>query len=130
MKLVKAGLILIAVSSLANHPTGNVAPATGVMASLRQEHDRIRSANSTRPVGLSTTPDVSSLVGKRRSDILVGLGEPDACPAHDHGGCAAVGEWLYLFYKLPAGWRGGGPELHLNFDAAQRCLRAEWVFTQ
>ena len=127
---MRAGLILVVAGSLVSCVTRTEAPATTVLESLRQELDQIRSVTPTEPVAISTTPNVDGLAGMSHRAILVGLGEPDLCRRPDDGDCAGTGEWVYFFYRLPSGARGDGPELHVIFDADQRCLVAVWVMTR
>ena len=130
MNVTRTGLGVVFAAAFTTGCMARVVPATAVMASLRSEHARIASTDSSTPVSILATPDVYVLTGLTHDQVLLGLGEPEGCPRNDRGKCEGVGEWLYMFHKLPPGSRGGGAELHLLFGADQRCRSAEWQFTQ
>ncbi len=130
MNLTEARLGVVFAAAFTIGCMARVVPATELMALLRSEHARIASTDSPAPLSILEAPDVDVLAGMTHDQLLLGLGEPDECPRNDRGKCEGVGEWLYMFYKLPPGSRGGGAELHLLFGADQRCRSAEWQFTQ
>lgn len=89
---------------------------TDVLVTLQQELRVIRASKSDQPIQIRPVPNVDSLAGRKVSDVLATLGDPDT-----------VGEEIvYLFFRLPAGWRGGGPELVLRKSSDGKIEGAHW----
>jgi hypothetical protein len=80
----------------------------------------IRSSTSVEYTALDPVPDVTSLIGLEKDQLLSALGKPDKCGD----------EFVYEFFHLPTDGRGGGPELVISFSERQTVSRAEWRFTQ
>jgi hypothetical protein len=81
--------------------------------------------------------DVEPLIGTSRDEIVRVLGDPWSCAGSRAGAgqrtcrsVAGAGGMVYVFYRLPPGSRGGGPELHLEFGADGRCAAAAWRSSQ
>lgn len=95
---------------------------------LRTALDEIRTTvEITEPVTVPNIEEVAldSVVGATLTEIKASLGVPDSC-----GGaatCHFASEWQYQFFRLPAGWRGGGFSLLLMFDSAGKCTGGEWI---
>ena len=65
--------------------------------------------------------DIAALIGIRKSAIANAMGFP-SYQGNDG--------WTYSFIRFPANgmWVGGGATLILEFDADDRCAKAEWMF--
>jgi len=101
-----------------------------LLAQLRSDLHSVRASKSTEPVASKVQPDVKTLVGLRQTQIHVVLGDPDACVKPKNGSCLGSSEWTYSFYRLPPGWRGGGPELVLSFDEDLGVRLAAWLYSR
>jgi len=102
-----------------------------LLARLGSELTRIRAATSSDPVEIpQPVPDVDSLIGSDRSTIEHSLGRPDSPPQGCPPQSCPPGVAVWEFFKLPAGWRGGGPELHLTIDPSDRCTSATWRYSR
>ena len=96
-----------------------------VLAKLSENLSIVRSASGTELVG--TEPiDVEGLLGVSRTEIANVLGNPSSCDQATTETCNSQSQWQYLFFYLPPGWRGGGPELWLTFNSAGEVEKAEW----
>jgi hypothetical protein len=96
---------------------------------LRVKLAMIRASSADEPVGLSPVPAVDALRGASRDTVRSALGAPDNC-GYNENECASQSSWAYWFFHLPAGWRGGGPELWLTFDARGLVQEAKWQFSR
>jgi hypothetical protein len=120
--------------------------ASNLLNTLRQQLERValaRSRNERFDIrDLNAAPvDVTSLVGVSRKTLSDALGvpsvdcrqtpvtSPDLSPARI-APCRSENDLAYSFYALPRNWVGGGPELLLEFNARDECVRASWVSTQ
>jgi hypothetical protein len=112
---------------------------TALLRELRTRLDSLRQGVPREPVRRGGDLDVSPLRGLTRDQIRRALGTPEDCgpEVHDESGnpivthpCRAFGDWFYSFYRFPRGWRGGGPDLLLRFNAAGVCTTAEWRFSR
>lgn len=82
--------------------------------------------------------DASALIGASRETILSRLGHPTWCTVSlelrfipwSEAACGATANWGYSFYHLPEGWRGGGPELMLQFGPGGAVKDASWFGTK
>jgi len=109
--------------------------AVGAMAVLRGHLEIVRL--SPPPVERKPwpRPDASVLVGLSRAEIERGLGAPDRCRpvdsmAAEGAECDRARTWIFPFYRLPPGVRGGGLELVVEFSADGTATSSEWVRTQ
>jgi hypothetical protein len=94
--------------------------ANDLLQRLQRELKALRSSTSPEYIALNPIPDVTSLIGLEKDLVLSALGKPDR----------SGDEFVYEFFHLPTGWRGGGPELVLSFSENQRVTRAQWRFSQ
>ena len=102
-----------------------------LLARLGRELTRIRAATSSDPVEIpQPVPEVDSLVGFERGTIEQSLGRPDSPPQGCPPQSCPRGVAVWEFFKLPTGWRGGGPELHLTIDSSDRCTSATWRYSR
>ena len=109
----------------------------GLLQRLAMRRQQILARATSEPTVFEGDIDLQNLVGVPQESLLKALGMPDAC-GHDLGSggvpafdnCLAVSEWVYAFYWLPPGSRGGGPELWIKFDQHSRCEMAQWHFTR
>jgi hypothetical protein len=71
--------------------------------------------------------------------MLSGLGHPRWCKVDDDDVrfipwsnpiCETAANWGYSFYRLPEGWRGGGPELMIQFGPNEAVKAAWWFGTK
>ncbi len=95
---------------------------TKLLSHLATELDAIRISQATGPISLSPLPDLAALVAVSAATIRFHLGDP-CDPAHMNWPANTM---VYLFHKLPPGWRGGGAELHIALDANGCCESATW----
>lgn len=121
-------------------PPDRIARRSGVLRSLRERLDRI-AAGRAQDDAEFRRPEAAWLAGSTREEIVDALGEPDLC-VPDRGRdmrratspsvpCrGSEGDFVYLFYRLPTGSRGGGPVLRLEFAADGTCTSSTWEFTQ
>jgi hypothetical protein len=104
-----------------------------VLPEMRTALDRIRRASPTDVIqGRSDWP-TDVLVGRTRREIRKSLGEPESClgPAGKKLAiCDSTDDFLYSFFHIPEGEKGGGPVLLLHFDKKDKCRGAEWFRTQ
>ena len=96
-----------------------------VLRVLRAQLKRIASAGDDEPVAIYHEVDPKGLLGLRRDQIADALDVPLAPCA---GGAQC--EFSIAFYKLPPGWRGGGPELRLVFGQNDATILAKWYHTR
>ena len=125
---VRASLLAAVVWSAASPVRAN---PHELLAHLGRELTRIHATTSSDPVGiLQPVPKVDPLVGMDRAAIEQSLGRPES-PSE---GClpesCPPGVAVWMFFKLPPGWRGGGAELHLTFDSTGRCISAAWRYSR
>lgn len=118
-------------SSLGDPPDETV----GLIVNLRGHLDLVRTGPAPFNSKPWPRPDVSKLVGLARQELQQGLGEPTTCSsaasrASEEVDCSEADRWLYAFYSLPPGARGGGLELILEFSADGSCRSSEWRRTQ
>ena len=97
-----------------------------LLSHLATELDAIRNSQPTEPLSLSPLPDLAALVSVSADAIRSHLGDP--CDPTDMNW--SPNELVYLFHKLPQGWRGGGAELHITLDAKSCCDSATWKFSR
>jgi hypothetical protein len=90
----------------------------------------IRASSSDKPVSLTPVPDLRVLRGVSRGTVLSALGPPDSCDDNTVEPCVGRPVWGYMFHHLPPGWRGGGAELWLTFDAREVLQDARWQFSR
>jgi hypothetical protein len=90
----------------------------------------IKASSNKEPVAIDSVIEVQALVGTSRKEIFSALGEPDACANKAESKCNTQSVWVYSFYRLPKGWRGGGPELNLAFSKEGRIKEAKWKFSR
>ena len=121
---IAATALFVLASSLPTAADGE----SSLLSALRKELVRTQEPKPPNERDWSFgTPDLAPLIGMTSGEILAGLGAPPdgsretAAPSTDSG-------WVYLFDRLPAGWRGGGREIHLDFDSEGRCMRATWRY--
>jgi hypothetical protein len=100
-----------------------------LLAELSVELTRIRASKSDQPVSSELKPNVKLLTKLNRLRIQSVLGKPDTCSELRDGSCSNAREWIYLFHKLPVGWRGGGAELVLFFDRNE-VRDAQWTYSR
>jgi len=100
-----------------------------VLAQLAENLSIVRAASGDEPVGAEPI-DVEVLLGVSRSVVADALGSPDNCEQLASEECSSKSQWLFGFYYLPPGWRGGGPELWLDFNSAGEVEKAEWHFSR
>ena len=104
-------------------------PASDVLAQLSENLQTVRTASGPEPVG--TQPiDVDALLGVSRDSIATALGVPDNCEDLESKECSGKEQWYFWFFYLPSGWRGGGPELWLDFNSDAEVVKAEWHFSR
>lgn len=109
-------------------------PLVPAVQALRNERQRVLRAKADEVgIDLGGTLPLEPLLGMSRVEIAAALGEAEVCIslAPDGGAslgapCATAVEWRMWFFNLPPGWRGGGTELWLTFDAAGICTTARW----
>lgn len=125
-----------AAGSRAAEPETGAAPAAegraALLSELRSRLDEVRMAEPEVHLERGGDLDVSPLVGATGDEIRAVLGEPLQCMAYEVlvAPCQDPSDWFYSFYHLPAGSRGGGPELLLRFDGGEVCTSASWAFTE
>lgn len=93
---------------------------------LANELEGIRNSQPSEPLSLSPLPVLEALVTVSADLIRSQLGDPCDSTQVDRPPNTLV----YLFHKLPSGWRGGGAELHITIDANDRCESATWRFSR
>jgi hypothetical protein len=131
MRLLQRALIVASFVPVAAIASSLALQPELLLAELREELRALRSSSAiTAPVGISQPPDVAPLVGLPAEQLREKLGEPDACASRKAERCDPIGQWVYLFYRLPPGWRGGGAELVLHFGSSNACHQAYWRFTR
>lgn len=101
-----------------------------LLAELAANLATIRASSSDKPVSLAPVPDVQVLRGVSRGSVLSALGSPDTCDDNTVEPCVRRPVWGYMFHRLPPGWRGGGAELWLTFDARDVLHEAQWKFSR
>ena len=95
---------------------------------LATEYRRFRSTPPpSKPERLWPLPALEALAGISAEQIRRALGEPD-----EFGSLLGDGpqEWCYSFHRLPIGWRGGGPSLHIQIDSDAKCAGASWKLSR
>ena len=97
-----------------------------LLSHLAKELDGIRNSQPTEPFSLSPLPELDALVSVAAEVIRSQLGDP-CDPTHMNWPPNTL---VYLFHKLPTGWRGGGAELHITLDANDCCESAAWRFSR
>ena len=97
-----------------------------LLTNLATELDAIRNSLPTEPLSLSPLPELDALVSVAAEVIRSQLGDP-CDPTHMK---CPPNTLVYLFHKLPTGWRGGGAELHVTLDANDCCEFATWRFSR
>jgi hypothetical protein len=104
-----------------------------VLQRLRASLERLSAADPRKPAEEDIGEPLTPLVGLSRAQISVALGDPHVCAPPFVGPdnlCPHERDWYYSFHRLPEGFKGGGPELVLEFDRNDRCVSAKVVFTQ
>ena len=112
-----------------------------LMQELRKRLERIQAAPRDAHVNEAAGELALHLLpGMRQAELLAGIGPPNRCmdfPGRDETGqrvfpapCRSATDWFYSLYRLPEGWRGGGPELLLGFDSSGVCTDASWQYTR
>ena len=91
-----------------------------LLEKLQRELKGLRASTSDKPVALAPVPDVKLLIGLKKDLVISVLGKPDF----------AAEKIIYLFFHLPEGWRGEGPELVLVFSKGQKVKEASWRFSR
>jgi hypothetical protein len=125
---VPRALVVIALVSCTASPCLAADSAAKVLAQLRKELHLVRGASGDKPVTSAFQPNPTPLVGLTQREVQESLEEPNHCQV---SACVGPGEWVYWFFWLPPGWRGGGPELVLDFDGIPlRVKRATWRFSR
>jgi hypothetical protein len=114
-------------------PSTMAADSTTVMRQLRAHLDRVRA--TAPPVESPDASDLSSsvkqLAGLSRGDLQQGLGQPTWCESSSKTtSCTSAQTWWFSFYKLPANTPGGGLELIVIFNKADRVESAELLHSQ
>jgi hypothetical protein len=132
--------------SLQNAPGTAERDPAQLLSSLQQRLDRVALAK-TRDETFDLQDeepaliDVTPLIGVSRQRLLATLGPspidcpqtlsgPPTAPARRIAPCRGDDDLAYSFYALPKGWAGGGPELLLEFEHGDTCVRARWFRTQ
>ena len=110
----------------------DVDPLDGVLAELVRQQREL----AALPAGRATADgaDTTRLVGASRQRVAAALQPYAHCSQERNGAfrlvpCASSDDWMISFYRLPAGWDGGGRELQLRFEAG-RCVGATWLHSQ
>ena len=112
--------------------TGLVACAGGGAAALNdfaREFRRVEASSAVNaPVEGGQGLKPPDLRGLPRAVILEKLGDPRSCWFNERrAGETRCDRWV--FYKLPPGSAGGGPELELYYDVSDTCVRGQWYLT-
>ena len=100
------------------------------LAELAPKLQALRVSTSDRLEQLSPVPLVHSLRGTSRAELRAAFGRPDNGGDTQRDDCAKLPQWRYVFFHLPRGWRGGGPEPILVFDESQRVSEAKWEYSR
>ena len=109
--------------------------ATRLLNALEHRLDAIPTTGSEPYQTASPLPDLQPLVGLTLSRIERSLGPTQTCRRQTLDGreywspCQTANGRYYSFYRLPAGWVGGGPELVLELRG-RTVLRAHWIRTR
>lgn len=105
-------------------------PRLQVFEALGAILTEIRLSASEEPVALDQVVDPQPLRGVSRDTFLSSWGQPDYCDGGTSESCASQPIWVYVFVRLPPGWRGNGPELKLTFDAQDLVHEVQWQFSR
>lgn len=132
-------LVLLASSSVAHAQSKDTDPLAAervaLFRELRRCLDDLPTTVMTRVNSPCAERDVGLLTGLTRPRLVEALANPTWCKAADKlnylppSDCNKSDQWGYSFYRLPPSSLGGGPELLLEFDSAQRA-KARWIRTQ
>ncbi len=125
MKQVVFTILFIGIFGCSTKPNISKLSADDTLKHLRASLDLVKSAPSDKPFEASTY-ESDPLIGLSQQKIDSALGHPEACHSTMEKPCG----WHYLFYKLPNGDQGGGPELWLQFGRDSLCTSAKWIVTQ
>ena len=109
---------------------GHAGSSAELLQTLSAKLAEIKASSDKESVAIDSVIEVQSLVGTSRREILSALGEPDACANKADSRCNTQSVWVYSFYRLPKGWRGGGPELNLAFGKEGTIKEAKWKFSR
>jgi hypothetical protein len=104
-------------------------PADDLLTGLGNGRSLVRAAVADKPLSIETV-EVDAIKGVSRERLLSSWGTPDNCIQLSGAECAAQKSWVYYFFYLPAGWRGGGPELWLTFNTTGIVEDARWQFSR
>ena len=132
MRCAIASLVLYCVSCLAAAGELPVAKALGKCL------EEVRAAKPTQPIESDCADaDVQNeLLGVQRSHLYSLMGKPDFCgTVMANQPCEKATLVSYLFYRFPEdtenrSWRGGGPELRVQFTRRHIVERVWWEHTR
>ena len=133
------GIWLLGIASVAANADPAKSPSTdGVLASLRGCLLALEKPSDEPIISPCARNDASTLVGASRQAIVRGLGHPNWCTGVDElrfipwseQACGTAAIWGYSFYRLPQSWKGGGPELALEFGPNGAVKAASWFATK
>ena len=93
---------------------------------LATEYQRIWSGPPhDKPEKMWPLPSLDVLIGIEAEQIRLALGEPEVPRP-----CQDSWQWCYPFCRLPKGWRGGGPSIHIRLNSDTRCAEIKWQLSR
>jgi hypothetical protein len=112
-------------------------PRESLLDTLKTQLTAIRAGERTAGPAISR-PDLSPLIGARRSDVSAALGIPDFCRGSPSNKCADARKWDFFYFKHPPKALNngntveiqltlGGWALVFDFDSANEVSEANWV---
>jgi hypothetical protein len=125
----QVALLVMSMLLLCGAAYSQVDVGSETLANLAQALSEIRNESGSEPVSAETI-DVKLLLGQSREAVTAAIGAPDNCDRQLTQQCQQQRSWGYSFFYLPYGWRGGGPELWLRFNADGAVQEAQWKFSR